>query len=310
MAGPVSGAPPSETAGSETVPTARSWQSALPWWSKIAAKLLLSRLPISKKFWQRLGLFSPGYMLHPEYAIAVFQAHYARAGSPPPGFAYLELGPGDSLSTAAIAWAHGASEGWLIDAGSYASRDIRSYRPLFERLSSMRLPRDAAALMHCRTTEDMLKLTHCAYREDGLTGWRAVRAASLDMIFSQAVLEHVPRGEFAATLQEMKRVLKPGGIGSHVVDFKDHLGASLHNLRFGDGLWERDWFAKRSGFYTNRLRYSEVVAAFQAAGFAVETLSRRLWKTAPLARARLAKQFRSLSDDDLCVLGATLVTRP
>lgn len=310
MAGPVSGAPPSETAGNDTVPAARGWQSALPWWSKIAAKLLLSRLPISKRFWQRIGLFSPGYMLHPEYAIDVFQAHYARAGSPPPGFAYLELGPGDSLSTAAIAWAHGASEGWLIDAGSYASRDIDNYRPLFERLSAMRLARDAAALMHCRSIGDMLKLTHCAYREDGLTGLKAVRGASLDMIFSQAVLEHVPRGEFAATLQEMKRALKPGGVGSHVVDFKDHLGASLHNLRFGDGLWERDWFAKRSGFYTNRLRYSEVVAAFRDAGFTVETLSRRLWKTAPLARARLAKQFRSLSDDDLRVLGATLVTRP
>ncbi len=39
MADPVSGAPPSETAGNETVPAARGWQSALPWWSKIAAKL-------------------------------------------------------------------------------------------------------------------------------------------------------------------------------------------------------------------------------------------------------------------------------
>lgn len=310
MAGSVNGAPPRETPGSETVPAARGWQTALPWWSKIAAKLLLSRLPISKKFWQRLGLFSPGYMLRPEYAIGVFQAHYARAGSPAPGFAYLELGPGDSLSTAAIAWAHGASEGWLIDAGSYASRDIQSYRPLFEALSSLRLPRDAAALMHCRTVDDMLKLTHCAYREDGLTGLKAVRGTSLDMIFSQAVLEHVPRDEFAATLAEMKRALKPGGAGSHVVDFKDHLGASLHNLRFGDPLWERAWFAKRSGFYTNRLRYSEVVAAFQAAGFTVETIARRLWEKAPLPRARLAKQFRGLSDEDLRIQGATLVTRP
>jgi SAM-dependent methyltransferase len=306
----VSGTPPNEKPGNETVPVSRSWQAALPWWSKIVAKLLLSRLPISKKFWQKLGLFSPGYMLHPEYAIVVFQAHYARAGSPPPGFAYLELGPGDSLSTAAIAWAHGASEGWLIDAGSYASRNIGNYRPLFEKLSSMRLPRDAAALMNCHSVKDMLSRTHCAYREDGLTGLKAVRSASLDMIFSQAVLEHVPRAEFAATLGEMKRVLKPGGVGSHVVDFKDHLGSSLQNLRFGDGLWERDWFAKRSGFYTNRLRYSEVVAAFAAAGFAVETVARRIWDTAPLPRARLAKQFRGLSDDDLRVQGATLVTRP
>lgn len=310
MAGPVSGARPSETPTAENTHAAGGWRASLPWWGKIAAKLVLSRLPIRKKWWQKLGLFSPGYMLHPEYAIVVFQAHYARAGSPPPGFAYLELGPGDSLSTAAIAWAHGASEGWLIDAGSYASRDIDNYRPLFEKLSSMRLPRDAAQLMHCRSITDMLSITHCAYREDGLTGLKAVRSASLDMIFSQAVLEHVPRGEFGATLRHLKRILKPGGVGSHVVDFKDHLGASLHNLRFSDKLWERAWFARRSGFYTNRLRYSEVVAAFESAGFSVETVARRMWESIPLPRSRFARQFRSLSDDDLLVQGATLITRP
>jgi SAM-dependent methyltransferase len=285
-------------------------RAAMPWWLKIAAKLVLSRLPIGKKTWQKLGLFSPGFMLQPEYAIDVFQAHYARAGSPAPGFSYLELGPGDSLATAAIAWAHGADEGWLIDAGSYASRDIARYRPLFDKLSQMRLTRDAAELTACRSVSEMLNRTHCAYREDGLVGLRAVRSASLDLVFSQAVLEHVPRAQFAATLSEMKRALKPAGAGSHVIDFKDHLGASLHNLRFGDGLWERDWFAKRSGFYTNRLRYSETVAAFESAGFSVETVLRRSWDAPPLTRGKLAPQFRALSDEDLRVYGATLVTKP
>lgn len=289
---------------------ASGWRAGLPWWLKIAAKLVLSRLPISKKWWQKLGLFSPGFMLDPAYAISVFQAHYARAGSPPPGFSYLELGPGDSLASAAIAWAHGANQGWLIDAGSYASRDIERYRPLFEKLAQMGLPRDAAELIACRSVSDMLNRTHCVYREDGIVGFNAVRSASLDMIFSQAVLEHVPRAEFDATLREMKRILKPTGAGSHVVDFKDHLGSALHNLRFSDGLWERRWFAKRSGFYTNRLRYSEVVAAFQNAGFSVETAVRRVWSRPPLPRERLAKQFRGLTDDDLIVLGATLITRP
>ncbi|MFN4282896.1 MAG: class I SAM-dependent methyltransferase [Alphaproteobacteria bacterium] len=291
-------------------PGARGWRAALPWWSKIAAKMVLSRLPVRKQWWQKLGLFSPGFMLDPDYAIAVFRDHYARVGSPPPGFSYLELGPGDSLASAAIAWAHGADEGWLVDAGSYAARDIRLYRALFEKLSAMRLPRDAAELMECRSVREMLSRTHCAYREDGLAGLRAVRGQSLDMIFSQAVLEHVPRAEFDATLREMKRALKPNGVGSHVVDFKDHLGASLHNLRFGEALWERPWFAKRSGFYTNRLRYSEVVAAFSAAGFAVETAARREWPALPLARARLAAPFRDLSDEDLRIFGATFVVRP
>lgn len=289
------------------------WRTIMPWWAKIAGKLVLSRLPFSGRIWQRLGLFSPGFMLDPDYAIAVFRRHHQRAGNPAPGFRYLELGPGDSLATAAVAWAHGASGGWLIDAGAYAARDIALYQPLFRRLAEMRneqaLPRDAADLQGCRSIDDMLRLTGCTYREDGLTGLRDVPPDSIDLVLSQATLEHVPRTEFAATMIELHRVVKPGAVASHQIDFKDHLGGSLNNLRFTDQTWERPGFAPRSGFYTNRLRLSEVIAAMQAAGFTVDIRERLRWDAIPLPREQLAPQFQSLSDDDLRTSGAALIAR-
>ena len=287
-----------------------AWRGALPWWSKIAAKLVLSRLPVSGRTWQRLGLFSPGYMLDPDYAISIFRQHYGHAGRPAPGFRYLELGPGDSLATAVIAWAHGAAAGWLVDAGAYAAWDIAQYRPLFERLETMDLPRSTAALRDCATIEDMLARTNCTYREDGLAGLRVIPTGSLRMVFSQAVLEHVPRHEFTATVAEMHRILAADGTASHQVDFKDHLGGSLHNLRFSDSLWERPWFAARSGFYTNRLRLSEVRTAFETEGFHVEVRDIRLWDRPPLPRDQLAAQFRACSDDDLRTQGALLIATP
>ena len=287
------------------------WRAAIPWWAKIGAKLILSRLPISPRLWQKLGLFSPGFMLDPDYAIEVFRSHYERAGSPPPGFTYLELGPGDSLATAAVAWAHGAAAGWLIDAGAYAARDMAAYRPLFKRLvelsDSLHLPRQATVLQNASTLEAFLEATHCTYREDGLNGLRAVPDASVDFVLSQATLEHVPRAEFRATIGELHRLMKPGARASHQIDFKDHLGGSLHNMRLSERLWEKPWFARRSGFYTNRLRLSEVIAAFTAAGFTVEIASRNQWDAAPLPRNRLARAFRNLSDDDLKTSGAALV---
>ena len=42
----------------------------------------------------------------------------------------------------------------------------------------------------------------------------------------------------------------------------------------------------------------------------IETVARRMWESIPLPRSRFARQFRSLSDDDLLVQGATLITRP
>jgi hypothetical protein len=289
------------------------WRAALPWWTKIAGKLVLSRLPVGGRVWQKLRLFSPGFMLDPDYAIAVFRRHYGRADSPAPGFTYLELGPGDSLATAAVAWAHGAAGGWLVDAGAYAARDIALYRPLFCRLSELRiernLPRDAADLQRCTSIDALLALTCCTYREDGLAGLRAVPDASVDFVLSQATLEHVPRAEFGATMAEIYRLMKGGAVASHEVDFKDHLGGSLHNLRFADKLWEQGWFARRSGFYTNRLRLSQVTAALLAAGFKAETAEHRTWRHIPLARARLAAEFQVLSDDDLRTSGAALIAR-
>jgi SAM-dependent methyltransferase len=293
--------------------TPRGWRHALPWWAKISAKIVLSRLPLSGRIWQKIGVFSPGFMLDADYAIAVFRRHFERAGKPAAGFTFLELGPGDSLASAAVAWAHGASAGWLIDAGAYASRDIAAYRPLFAALAARRqalnLPRNGGDLAACASTDELLAMTRCAYREDGLTGLRAVPADSIDLVLSQATLEHVPRREFDATMRELYRVMKPGAAASHQVDFKDHLGGGLHNLRFSDGLWEQPWFARRSGFYTNRLRLSEVIATLESAGFATEIAERRAWDALPLGRASLASQFENLSDDDLKTSGAALIAR-
>lgn len=300
-------------AGGGDITRSKGWRNALPWWAKILAKMALSRLPVSGRMWQKLGVFSPGFMLDADYAITVFRHHFERAGRPAPGFTFLELGPGDSLATAAVAWAHGAAAGWLVDAGAYAARDIAAYRPLFAALAARRqalsLPRDAQDLAACVSVDELLAMTHCAYREDGLAGLRAVPADSIDLVLSQATLEHVPRGEFDATMRELHRAMKPGAVASHQVDFKDHLGGGLHNLRFSDGLWERPWFARRSGFYTNRLRFSEVIAALRGAGFSTEIAERRVWDTPPLARGALARQFQHLSDDDLQTSGAALIAR-
>jgi len=94
-----------------------------------------------------------------------------------------------------------------------------------------------------------------------------------------------------------------------VIDFKDHLGGGLNNMRFPSELWERKWFSVRSGFYTNRLRLSEMVKICDRVGFKVEVQSASRWDKPPIARSLLAPEFRSLSDDDLCVSGAHLIMR-
>lgn len=274
--------------------------AAVPWWVKIAAKLVLSRLPVSPRTWQRIGLFSPGGMLDPEYALAVFARHFEVAGRPPKGFAFLELGPGDSFSSAVIGRAFGASRCWLVDSGAYASRDPAVYIRLTERLKARDGPRHPVVISAADDAASILSRCGAVYLEDGLRSLKQVPSESCDFVFSQAVLEHVPKAEFSAVTAEIYRILKPRGSSSHDIDFRDHLGASLNNLRFSERLWEAPWFARRSGFYTNRLRLSQMLAIFRETGFEVESLEKEKWPESPLSGRSLDRDFRRFGADDLC----------
>jgi hypothetical protein len=119
----------------------------------------------------------------------------------------------------------------------------------------------------------------------------------------------VRREEFDETLRELCRVLRPGGVASHEVDLRDHLGGALNNLRFTERRWESRAFF-RSGFYTNRIRFREMLRRFDRAGFAVALSEVWRWNGVPTPREGMAPEFRSLPADDLCVKGFTAILRP
>ena len=48
---------------------------SLPWWIRIAAKIVLARLPINYRFWKNLGLFEHGDMNLPARALETFVMH-------------------------------------------------------------------------------------------------------------------------------------------------------------------------------------------------------------------------------------------
>lgn len=270
-----------------------------PWWAIIAAKVVLSRLPIGYGVWQRLGLFRRGQMDTSEYAIGVFDGHAEKADltGQMHGKTILELGPGDSIATAIIAASHGA-KALLVDAGSFVRSDVSSYLTLEKALRCRGLrPPD---LSHCRDVDEILAKCHARYLTNGLESLKAIEDQSVDVIFSQAVLEHIRTGEFVDMIRECRRILKLGGTCSHEVDLRDHLGGALNNLRFSALVWESDFFAK-SGFYTNRIRYSQMLELFRQAGFLVEVIAVHRWAECPTPRHRLAREVRDWQNDELCV---------
>lgn len=284
-------------------------KAMVPWYLRIAAKIVLSRLPLAYDWWKSIGLFSHGFMEDPRYAYSVFMAHREMSGMAerPGGYVGLEMGPGDSLLSAILAKATGAERYYLVDVGAFANRDVHVARGMAHHARQCGLP--APQIDDAGTLDEVLTRCGATYMTKGLTSYREIPDASVDFIWSQAVLEHVRRPEFVDLARELRRIIKPGGVSTHQVDLKDHLGGALNNLRVGTGLWERDWFAS-SGFYTNRLRCEEMCALFQEAGFSVEVLKTTRWPAIPTPRRLLASEFAHLSDEELLISDFFVLLRP
>lgn len=279
-----------------------------PWWAKIIIKIVLSRIPLDYSFFARIGLFRHGQMDNPRYALQVFREHFERStfSKKDGGFVALELGPGDSFASAIIANSYGASRCYMADAGNFAANDIKAYELLIENLNSTGV--NATNAGDCTSTEELLAQVGGIYLTHGLQSLRSIPDDSVEFIWSQAVLEHIRLEEFDETMYELRRILHPNGVASHRVDLKDHLGGALNNLRFSTSIWESDWLAK-SGFYTNRIRYSDMINRFIDAGFDVDMLQMDKWDYPPIPRESMSKEFLEYSVDDLCISGFDVLLR-
>ena len=105
----------------------------VPWWAKIGAKLVLSRVLPGYGLRRKLGLFLHGNLdqnvaQHRAFVTNVLAQHARIAGGKVD--ALLELGPGNSLGTALFAGAQGVSRVWLSDVGDFAESEMEFYRRL------------------------------------------------------------------------------------------------------------------------------------------------------------------------------------
>ena len=123
---------------------------------------------------------------------------------------------------------------------------------------------------------------------------------SIDMIISQAVMEHV--NEVPAAYATMSRLLRRGGCMSHVIDYKSH----GHTYRW-NGHWAvsaSTWKLVRGArsYLINRWPHSAHIAEIKKNQFRIAAVHE--YRDEPLARNMLAREFRNLPDSDLSTAGA------
>ena len=276
------------------------------WRFRIIVKILISRLPLDYKYWSSIGLFRHGAMDDLHYAWRVLNIHTKDIGNKNL-WKGLEIGPGDSLLSAFLAPALGARSLTMVDSGDFAHKNEKKYCRQISQFLKKFPDKVLPEILNNYGVDRMLSSVGGSYYTHGITSLKELKSSSYDLIYSQAVLEHVRHDEFESTMQECFRLLKSDGVMSHEIDFKDHLGGGLNNMRFSTKMWEKDWFAAGSGFYTNRLRMPEIISICEKVGFLVEVRNFLCWDVSQIKRKHLAKEFNNLTDYDLSISKAHLI---
>jgi hypothetical protein len=283
--------------------------SGLPWWVKLAVKIGLAILPLP---YERIRSWLTGYrggMESPKYAEQVFHkfiSDFQENSNGEYNGTLLELGPGGSLLSGVKGRILGFDQSILIDVGDFASQDSELYMEMLKDLDDKDYNQFLKTFDNTGDVTEALHRIEINYLTDGLSSLCQIPDDSISFSFSNAVLEHVLVKEFFATVSELYRIHQAGTISTHQIDYKDHLGGSLNNLRFPQKLWESQYFPN-SGFYTNRLRHQDVKNAFIRAGFSLVNEETNSWAQIPLPRAKIAADFQDYTDEELKIRGARLV---
>jgi len=248
-----------------------------------------------------------------------------------------ELGPGMSLGTGLAALLSGAETYYALDVLEYAdpARDpevLDELADLFRRRAPIpdqaEFPRveptlEAYEFPHAILTEAVLGRALAEERIQSIRGelagarrsgpgdrrvtyfvpWHdpgVVKRESVDMVFSQAVMQYVD--DLEGTYDAMQLWLKPGGLMSHQIAFHCHGAARTWNghWTYSDLVWKLIR-GKRPSFIT-RLPCSAHLECLAKFGFQVIG-EVRMTRPSDLARRRLAARFADLSDEDLRTAG-------
>ena len=138
--------------------------------------------------------------------------------------------------------------------------------------------------------------------------------ASVDIVFSNSVLEHVPPDVIRAIFRESERILKPGGLSIHSANCGDHYAyfdksiTAINYLTYTAGRW-KTW--DNDLLYQNRLRPVDFYDMATEAGLDVPV---RIHRPRPelleaLPKLDIAPEFRHYPPDQLCATSVDLVGR-
>lgn len=246
-----------------------------------------------------------------------------------------ELGPGDSLGIGLAALISGCDKYYAFDVIEYANTErnekifdelvmlfqnrtpipgddeFPKVKPYLEDYNFPAEILDEHRLQYALQKSRIEKIRGSIFnsqRRDSLIKYKVpwygvniLEKESVDMIYSQAVLEHV--NDLRGTYRAMHSWLKSTGYISHQIDFKCHGTANEWNGHwvYSELLWK--FIKGKRLFLINREPHSTHIKIMKEEGFFV-ICDKKINSESRFTINDLAPKFRSFSNDDLTISGA------
>jgi SAM-dependent methyltransferase len=293
---------------------------------------LVAKAPLVKRVLDR-RVTGTGGSISARYCYSVWLRHLVLAGESGQNDnprVVAELGPGDSLGVGIAALLTGAERYLAFDVVAHANvarnlivldelaelfrarsaiPDGNEFPEVSPRLQDYRFPEQT--LSRARIDAALAPGRIAAIRQsiqmydspESMIQYRApwfsdsiVEPGSVDMIFSQAVLEHVD--DLVDAYRVMRRWLAPEGFMSHEIDFKSHGWASQWNghWSYSDTMWKL--IRGRDSWFINRVPASAHLELLEQEGYRVIRFDRES-RPNQFKRHQLSKRFQQIPNIDL-----------
>jgi SAM-dependent methyltransferase len=233
------------------------------------------------------------------------------------GRSVLELGPGTSFASTLLLRCLGAARVAVCDRFLSPFREsfhVPIYRRALELLATEFPGADPGPLERCiryaRYDDADIECIHAA-----LEDFVSLSREPFDVTVSNAVLEHLYHPLRA--MRGLANVMKPGAIGIHQVDFRDHrdFDRPLEYLLLDEFSFV-ELLAAMNGGCGNRIRPRQLSAIIERAGFEVQKFQpvkqaspEYLAGFLPRLRACAESAYCQLPEDDLRVTGGKFILR-
>jgi len=161
--------------------------------------------------------------------------------------------------------------------------------------------------------QDLFSRANIIYFAPGDASKTGLPGKSVDVVFSYAVLEHVPEEAINAINVESKRILKENGIAYHLIGLHDHYVkfskkiSKVNFLKYSEKWWV--FWVKNKISYHNRLREKQFIDIFKSHGAQIKS-TRNESKASDieiLKGMKIDKQFAGMTYEELAVYKTEII---